>query len=138
VADATQQLAESLRAAITEGGVERALAAHLADPVSVHHDPAMPTDGPITRAAFSQILTGNPMAAALPDGRRSYGTLSVDGDEISFDSVLSGVSRTGESLRIENRTVLTVAQGKIVKLVQRYEPSAMATLAKLFAQPADH
>jgi hypothetical protein len=138
MAGSTEQLAADLRAAIAGGGVETVLAAHLADPVSIHHDPAMPTDGPMTRDAFTQILTGNPMAAALPDGQRSYGTLSVEGDEVSFESTLSGTSRTGEAMRVANRTVLTIADGQIVKLVQRYEPSAMAALARLFAQPAPH
>jgi hypothetical protein len=126
-----QQLSETIRTAIATGGVEAALVAHLADMVSIHHDPAMPTDGPMSREAFAQILTGNPMAAFLPDGRRSYGMPTVEDNEISFESVLSGKTRTGEPMRIANRTALTIAQGRIVKLVQRYEPSAMAALTKL-------
>ncbi len=131
-----QQLAAALRAAIAEGHVEKVLAAHLADPVSVHHDPAMPTDGPMPRAAFAQLLTGNPMAAMIPDGRRSYGGLSVEGDKIAFDSVLSGTTRQGEPIRVANRTVLTIDKGKIAKLVQRYEPYALAALTKLLAERA--
>ena len=92
-----ETLAKEIRAAMRQGTVEDALAAHLADPVSVHHDPPVPTDGPMSRDAFTALLTGNPMAAIVPDGVRTYRDVSVDGATVSFESTLEGTTDDGGS-----------------------------------------
>ena len=126
-----EALAEEIRAAMRQGTVEGALAAHLADPVSVHHDPPAPTDGPMSRDAFTALLTGNPMAAIVPDGVRTYRDVSVDGATVSFQSTLEGTTTTGEAIRIANRTVLTVTDAGITTLVQHYEPETLEALSRL-------
>ncbi len=126
-----QRLADEIRAGMTAGTVEGVLEAHLADPVSVHHDPPVPTDGPMPREAFAALLTGNPMAAIVPDGIRAYGEVTIDGDTVSFESCLEGTTTAGEYVRIANRTVLTVTDAGITKLVQRYEPETLEALSRL-------
>jgi hypothetical protein len=131
-----ENLAAEIRAAITAGTLEAVLAAHLADPVSVHHDPPVPTDGPISREAFAAILVGNPMAAMVPDGIRTYGATSVNGDTVSFESTLIGTTTTGEPICVTNRTVVSLHDDLITKLVQHYQPAALQALRKLGAATA--
>jgi hypothetical protein len=130
-APGAERLADEIRAAMTAGTVERVVAEHLADPVSVHHDPPAPTDGPMTREAFAALVTGNPMAAVVPDGIRTYGEVSIDGDTVAFESCLEGTTTAGEPVRIANQTVLTVTDAGIAKLVQHYEPETLEAISRL-------
>jgi hypothetical protein len=126
-----ENLASEITAAMAGGTVEQLLAARLHDPVSVHHDPPLPTDGPMPAASFGALLTGNPMSAMIPDGVRTYGATKIDDHEISFESVLRGTMTDGQPITIANVTVLTEEAGRIIKLVQRYPAEALAALMTL-------
>jgi hypothetical protein len=130
-------LAAELRVAMAGGTVQSVLAAHLADPVGVHHDPPLPSDGPMARTDFTALLLGNPMEAVVPDGVRTYSEPSVDGKTVTFDSTLVGTTTTGEPIRIANTTVITARGGLITKLVQRYDPAMLDALTQTEARQAD-
>jgi ketosteroid isomerase-like protein len=119
-------VAEELRAAYRAGpsAGQAVMASLFADSVVLHHDPPLPSDGPIP-GAFLREMSGLETAAAhraLPDLR--YDTVEVSGDDdtVRVRSKVTGTLASGEAVEVATDVVLDLRDGRIVGLTGHLEP----------------
>lgn len=107
-----------------------------ADPFEIVHAPSAPHDGMTTAAAMLELENQvyPVVLQAIPDMEREVGTISVMDDVITFTQASVGTAPDGTRLRIPGVYILTVKDGKIVKIHDWHDPEDLAVLMSAVGQ----
>jgi ketosteroid isomerase-like protein len=129
-----QGLAARLRAAYAES-LDAGLAvpaAYVADDVEIVHEPAQPGDGrkPGAEVADRWSNYGAILRAAMPDVDVTVLDIAIsEPDDVVLDCVLRGTQPDGTVITgLEFRTVFTLADGRIIRATDFYDPKPLTSL----------
>jgi ketosteroid isomerase-like protein len=133
-----QQIADALAAAYATNrpAVTAAFEAALAERVELVHLPAQPQDGVYDRSLLvaAQAAQAERIAAIIKDFREVV-TTSATADEVTVTLSISGTLPNGTPIAINGTDVLTVADGRVHRMLSMVESEQWdALLAALTAR----
>jgi ketosteroid isomerase-like protein len=134
---AIEAMVREVRAAYDNGpeAGARAICWYFADQVESAHTPPVPMDGVYDAEVLTTMKAAEMQAIrnGMPDFREDV-DITMDGDEFTIVSKLSGHLRDGTPLEATVPAVYEVEGGRIVKVRPSVDPDTIAVFMRVYAE----